>query len=382
VSDKQLECQRHRFAIPDDVTYLNCAYISPLMDTVRQAIRSGMALEARPWRITSNEFFAPVEKARSLFAQLIDATSDDIAIVPATSYGIATAALNLPVSAGQEIILLQDQYPSNVYSWRELAKNKDIRLTIVERPGDGNWTPAVLAAINDKTAFATLPNCHWMDGALLDLAVIRDRLNEVGAGFVLDASQSLGALPLGVQALQPDFLVCSGYKWLLCPYTVSFLYVHPKWHSGLALEQSPHNRINGPDFPRMHIPTDEYAAGARRFDMGERAHFTLLPGAIAALEQLIEWRPEHIAQYTGALTNDINHRARNLGLQTLPDALRANHFGGVRFRDEMPDGLITALREQKIYVSQRGESLRVTPNVYNDTGDIDRLFGVLEHYIS
>ncbi len=376
----RLECQRHRFDVPDGVTYLNCAYISPLMDTVQQAIRGGMALEAQPWKITPDEFFVPVEKARSLFAQLINATSDDIAIVPATSYGIATAALNLPVTAGQEIVMVQDQYPSNVYSWRELAKAKNVQLKIVERPGDGNWTPAVLAAINGKTAFATLPNCHWMDGALLDLTIIRDCLNQVGAGFVLDVSQSLGALPLDVQELQPDFLVSSGYKWLMCPYTVSFLYVHPKWHGGKSLEQSPHNRVNGPDFPRMHIPTDEYAAGARRFDMGERAHFTLLPGAIAALEQLIEWRPERIAQYTGALTDDINYRAGKLGLQTLPHVLRANHFAGLRFLNEIPGELITALRNQNIYVSQRGESLRITPNVYNDADDIDRLFSVLENY--
>ncbi|MDH3695610.1 MAG: aminotransferase class V-fold PLP-dependent enzyme, partial [Gammaproteobacteria bacterium] len=247
-----LDCQRHRFDIPDDVTYLNCAYISPLMDTVQRAIHGGMALEAQPWRITPEEFFAPVEKARSLFAQLINATSDDVAIVPAASYGVATAALNLPIAAGQQIVLLQDQYPSNVYSWRELEKSQYVRLRIVERLNDGDWTRAVLATINDKTAFAAIPNCHWMDGALLDLIAIRDRLNEVGAGFVLDVSQSLGALPLDVQILQPDFLVCSGYKWLMCPYTVSFLYVHPKWHNGKSLEQSPHNRVNGPDFPRMH----------------------------------------------------------------------------------------------------------------------------------
>jgi len=376
----ELVCQHHRFDIPDDVTYLNSAYISPLMDAVQRAIHGGMALEAQPWKITSDEFFAPVEKTRSLFAQLINATSSDVAIVPAASYGIATAALNLPITAGQEIVLLQDQYPSNVYSWRELAKSQNVQLRIVERPNDGDWTPVVLAAINNKTAVATLPNCHWMDGALLDLIAIRDRLNEVGAALVLDVSQSLGALPLDVQTLQPDFLVSSGYKWLLCPYTVSFLYAHPKWHDGISLEQSPHNRVNGPDFPRMHIPTDEYASGARRFDMGERAHFTLLPGAIAALEQLLEWQPERIAQYIGALSCDITQRANELGLQTLPDELRTNHFAGLRFANGFPDGLVAALRGQNIYVSQRGQSLRVTPNVYNDVNDIDRLFSVLKNY--
>ncbi len=379
--NSELKCQRHRFDIPDEVTYLNCAYISPLMDSVQRAIQEGMALEAQPWKITSDEFFAPVEQARSLFAQLINATNDDIAIVPAASYGIATAALNLPVTAGQEVVMLQDQYPSNVYSWRELAKANDIRLSVVERPDNGDWTPAVLSAINNETAFATLPNCHWMDGALLDLIAIRHRLSEVGAGFVLDVSQSLGALPLDVRTLQPDFLVCSGYKWLMCPYTVSFLYAHPKWHEGQSLEQSPHNRVNGPDFPRMHIPTDEYAVGARRFDMGERAHFTLLPGAIAALKQLLEWQPEGIAKYLAVLTDEITQRASNLDLQTLPNELRVNHFAGVRFPDGFPDGLTERLRDQRVYVSQRGESLRVTPNVYNSTNDIDRLFVVLEEFI-
>lgn len=351
------------------------------MDSVQQAIQNGLALEVQPWNLTTTEFFEPPEAARALFAQLINASVDDIAIVPSTSYGMAIAGLNLPVTEGQEIVLLQDQYPSNVYAWRELAKSKNAKLKIVERPPDGDWTPAVLAAIDANTALATLPNCHWMDGALLDLLAIRERLEKHDAAFVLDVSQSLGALPLDVEILQPDFLACSGYKWLMCPYSISFLYVHPKWHAGEPIEQSPLNRSNASDFPRMHFPTDDFMVGARRFDMGERANFTLMPGAIAALGQLLEWKPERIAHYIGALSNEITRRARELGLQTLPDSLRANHFVGLRFPDGMPEGLVEALRERNIYLSQRGESLRVTPNVYNNSNDVDRLFAVLEEYI-
>ena len=113
--------QRHLFEIPDDIAYLNCAYMSPLMKPVVAASSIGLQRKATPWTVTPQDFFTESERARGLFGRLIGAPADDVAIVPSASYGIATAAANLPVSAGQEILVLRDQFPSNVYSWRDLA---------------------------------------------------------------------------------------------------------------------------------------------------------------------------------------------------------------------------------------------------------------------
>jgi len=377
-----LPCQRHLFDLPEDVHYLNCAYISPLMHAVADAMRAGLGREMRPWEILASDFFHLPERARELFAALIGAQADDIALVPSASYGMATAAANLEVAAGRRILLLAEQYPSNVYVWREVARRRGATLKLVPRPADGDWTAAVLAAIDGEVAIAALPHNHWMDGGLLDLAAIGSALRDVGAGLAVDASQSLGALPLDVGAVRPDFLVAAGYKWMMSPYGLSYLYVAPGRQDGRPLEENPHNRADGEDFPRLAELKEDYARGARRFDAGERANFTLLPGAVSALKQLNAWTPAGIQASLAKKTAALAEAAADLGLAALPEGRRAGHFLGLRFPTAVypngpPAGLAPALAAAKVFVSLRGSSLRVTPHLYNTEADDRALLKVL-----
>jgi len=374
-----IDCQRHLFDVPDNVHYLNCAYISPLLRAARAAAEQGLQSESHPWTITAPDFFSPLERIRKDFAQLINAAADDIAIVPSASYGIATAAANIAVNRGRTILTLQDQYPSNVYVWQELARHAGATHHILERPEDNDWTTAILAAIDDNVALAALPNNHWMDGGLIDLQAVGKKLRAVGAALVVDASQSLGAMPFDVARVQPDFLVTAGYKWMLCPYGFSMLYVAPPRHSGTPLEHNPHNRLGGDDFPRLAELKNQFAEGARRFDAGERAHFILAPAASATLGQLVEWGVDDIYATLGMFTQRIAERARRFGLETLPPGLRAEHFIGLRFPlvdypDGPPAALQEHLRDANVFVSLRGSSLRVTPHLYNNDADFSALF--------
>ena len=117
-----IPCQRHLFDIPADVAYLNTAYISPLMHRVREAGERGVKRKCRPWEIFPADFFDEVETARGLFARLINAGADDVAVIPAASYGLSLAAANIEIAPGGTILVTGDQFPSNVYPWRELAK--------------------------------------------------------------------------------------------------------------------------------------------------------------------------------------------------------------------------------------------------------------------
>src|SRR5271156_3590296 len=101
-----LPCQRHLFDIPDDIAYLNCAYMSPLMKSAVKAGTAGLARKTHPWEITSDKFFTGSEDFRQTAARLIDSSPDDIAIVPSASYGVTTAARNLPLQKGQSILVL------------------------------------------------------------------------------------------------------------------------------------------------------------------------------------------------------------------------------------------------------------------------------------
>ncbi|MEH6547786.1 MAG: aminotransferase class V-fold PLP-dependent enzyme, partial [Sneathiella sp.] len=190
--------QRYLFDIPDTVTYFNCGYMSPQLKAVRAAGHYGVDRKSSPWEVTPADFFTLPEQARGLFSQLVNANATSIAIIPSASYGLAIAAKNISASAGQKILILQDQFPSNVYCWQELSARTGAEIVTINTPADYDWTTAVLAAIDDDTALAALGHIHWTDGSLLDLEAIGRKLRKHGAKLVLDITQSIGALPFDV----------------------------------------------------------------------------------------------------------------------------------------------------------------------------------------
>jgi selenocysteine lyase/cysteine desulfurase len=374
-----IPCQRHLFDIPEDVSYLNCAYMSPLMRSVLDAGHTGLGRKARPWQIRTEDFFDPEEKLRGVAGQLFNCDANDVAIVPSASYGLSTAALNLPISAGQKILVLDEQFPSNYYPWHRLAQEKDAKLVIVPWPEDGDWTSAVLAALTKDVAIAALPHTQWTSGGLLDLVLISEACRRQGTAVVLDLTQSLGAYPFDVARVQPDFAVAATYKWLLGPYTCGLMYVAPKWQQqGRPLEESWIQRDNARDFSGLIRYSDGYEPGARRFDMGERSNFALLPSATRAIEQLLAWGVGEISSTIAALTGRLIASAKELGYSTPPEHLRAPHYVCLRTREAPPKSLIEDLARNKVYVSVRATSIRVTPHVYNSEEDVNRLVAVLK----
>jgi selenocysteine lyase/cysteine desulfurase len=371
-----IPCQRDLFEVPDEIAYLNCAYMGPIPRRARAAGEVGLARKAQPWRITARDFFTESEETRALFARLVGADADGVAIIPSASYGVALAAANLPVAAGQRILTLADQFPSNVYAWRDLATRTAATLVTVPRPADYDWTAAVLAELDERTTMVALPNAHWTDGGLLDLARIGERARAVGAALVVDGSQSVGAYPFEVKAIQPDFLVCATYKWLLGPYSLGFLYAAPHRREGRPLEWNWITRAESEDFAGLVNYRDELQPGARRYDVGERSNFALLPVAKAALEQVLEWGVEEVAATLRAMTDEIASRATALDLSVAPAELRASHLIGLRAK-KLPADLPTRLAHSQVYVSVRGDSIRVSPHLYNTPADIERLFATL-----
>jgi selenocysteine lyase/cysteine desulfurase len=372
-----LACQRHLFDIPEDVAYLNCAYMSPLMREVVEVGNAGLARKEHPWEITPDKFFTGAEEFRATAAQLIGAPTECVAIVSSASYGVATAALNLPVSKGQRILVLDEQFPSNYYPWQRLEEDRGATLKTVAWPEGGDWTAAVLDALTEDVAIAALPNVQWTSGGRLDLVRIGEACRKMGAALFLDLTQSLGALPFSVRDVQPDFAVAANYKWLMGPYTTGLLYVAPKWHGGRPLEENWIQRANARDFASLILYTDAYDGGARRFDMGERSNFALLPAATRAIRQLLEWGIAEISEKAGELNRQLATKTEEMGFSSPTEELRAPHYLCLRRKDGIPAGLSEILARQKVFVSVRGSSVRVTPHVYNSAQDVERLTSCL-----
>lgn len=374
--------QRAVFDLPRGVAFLNCANMSPQLRAVTVAGLAAVTRKKAPWKTRAPDWFTEAEALRAAAARLMGADTDGIALVPAVSYGVAVAAANVPLYRGQNVVMLSEQFPSNVYAWRERAHACGATVRTVRKTPSDAWTHAVLDAIDEETAVVAVPNCHWTDGALVDLVKVGAHARAVGAALVVDASQSLGAYPLDVAAVQPDFLVSVGYKWQLGPYGLGYLYASPKWREvGQPLEASWLTRAGAEDFAGLVDYVDTYRPGARRFDMGEYPQFVLAPMACTALLQLLEWGVERVAATLRRFTDFVAAEAEAVGCAVLPSSHRVGHMLGVRLPHGIPGALPQRLMEKQVFVSVRGDAIRVSPHVYNEQSDAERLLTVLREFV-
>jgi selenocysteine lyase/cysteine desulfurase len=378
----QIPNQRHLFDIPEGVAYFNTATMGPMTKASVEAGQKGLARKLHPWTIPDTEFFADTERLRPLLAELIGADTDGIAFSPSVSYSLATAARNLPLSKDQEILVLEDQFPSNVYTWRELAKDTGATIRTVGAHGNETLSDALLGAIGPQTGIVACANVRWTDGAIMDLVAIGKRCREVGAALVLDLTQSCGALAFDVKDVQPDFVAVAAYKWLLSPYATGFLYVAPQHRSGKPLEQNWITREGSSNFARLIDYTDNYGPGAQRFDMGERSNFALLPAFEAAVRTVLGWGVVNIQETLGARNAALADALAGIGLDCPPESVRGAHYLCPLLPEHVPADLTAWLKEDGIFVSRRGDRLRITQHLFTSDGDVEHFIARLAHHLN
>ncbi|MEM7102620.1 MAG: aminotransferase class V-fold PLP-dependent enzyme [Bacteroidota bacterium] len=375
-----LNCQKSRFRLPEDIVYLNGSYMSPNLDVVEAAGIEGVKQKSHPYLIKPNDFFAANDLARSLFAELINMNEPGrIVSIPSVSYAISNAANNIPFEAGDKIILTGEQFPSNVYPWMRVAQEKGASLIFVDPPDvkdkrAAKWNKNILEAIDTKTKVVAMAQAHWTDGTLFNLPAIRERTEAVNAYLVLDCTQTIGALPFDFAKIRPDVLAVAAYKWLLGPYSIGLAYFSDRFDQGIPLEENWMNRLNSEDFSALVNYQEKYQPMANRFEVGEKSNFTLIPMLLAALEQLNSWTPEAIQDYCCKLSFPFAEKFREYGCWVEEDQYRCGHLFGIRLPENLDlEKLKTKISSSNIFVSYRGSSIRVSPNVYNTKSDMQKL---------
>lgn len=383
VDEHPLALAREAFDLPADVTYLNCAFMGPLPKVAVEAGWSGLARKARPWTVAVDDFTVPVDQLRGALAGLVGAPGDldGIAITPSVSYGVSTAAANLHLEPGQVVVVLAQQFPSDLYGWRRLADRHGGDVHAVERPVDGDWSAAVLADLDrlgDRVRVVSVPPCHWIDGGSVDLVAVSAACRRVGAALCVDTCQWLGAVPFDVAAVQPDFVFGATYKWLCGPYSIGFLWAAPHRRAGEPIEQAWSGRANSHCLACLADYTEDFQPGARRYDVGEVANFALTPAALAAAQLVASWDPAATAAHARTITDRIAAGAEAIGLHVAPRALRAPHLFGIRLGPEVDaEALAPRLADDGVHVSVRGDAVRVSAHGFNTVDDADRLLAAL-----
>lgn len=386
-STQTLSCQKHLFSLDPNVHYLNCAYMSPFMKSVERVGIEGIQLRRTPSNITSQDFFTRIQHAREFAAELIGVPEpNQIALIPSASYAMSSIARNLSIESGQNIVILDEQFPSNVYIWQRICPPGATIHTV--KPPDqlqdrGKlWNESILEAIDDNTAVVAMSHIHWASGTRFDVERISKRAREMGAAFIIDGTQSIGSYPFDMANVQPDALICATYKCLMGPYSLGFAYFSPRFNNGIPLEENWITRLGSENFSRLIHYETEYQPGAVRYDAGERSNPILVPMMNEGLKQLIEWGVENIQAYCQNLIQPLVETLPPLGYWMEDDAWRASHLFGIGMPDQLDvNTLSETLKANNIMVSVRGRYIRVSPHVYNDEADIDALLDVLKSMV-
>jgi selenocysteine lyase/cysteine desulfurase len=298
---------------------------------------------------------------------------------------VSCAAKNLTTKPGDIILALGDQFPSKYYAWRRQALVTGARFHSVSKEVGQPWSESLLEAIErlgDDIAIGTLEGHHWASAEYVDLELVIPALRDVGARVVLDLTQTIGAYPIDIPRLAPDFVVAAAYKWQFCPYGIAFLYVDEKYFDGVSIEEPWMDRDGAEDFSRLAEFTDLYQSGARRFDVSAKSSFSNIAGALSAMQLLEEWGVTHISETLATTNERIAGILESRGFETVAAATRAPHFQGARLPAIDPRRLTAQLIEYGVYASVRGDYLRIAPHLYTDDEDLARLDTALQASLS
>jgi len=377
-----MNCQKSKFILSNKISYLNCAYMSPMLKKVEKAGIAGIKQKRKPYQIVPNDFFQNVTLTKKCFSSIIDCDNHErIAIIPAASYGIANVVNNIKLNPGEEIILVDEQFPSNVYPWLAYANNKNINVVFVKRPNSLNgcgkkWNEKILKSINNKTKVVAIGHVHWADGTLFDLLSIRKKTKKVGALFIIDGTQSIGALPFSIKKFKPDALICAGYKWLMGPYGIGLAYYGPYFDKGDPIEDNWINRKGSENFSGLVEYNNEYGVFSKKYNVGQQSNFILIPMLLEGLKQITRWGVNNIQDYCKNLIGEEIKKIDKKKYWVEEESYRSNHLFGI-VPVEKDNKLLKKFKEKKISISIRGNKIRISPNVYNSKSEIKKLFECL-----
>ena len=365
----------------DGRAWLDCANQGPFPKVAAEAARKAIELKQFPENLTNEYYLDLPEQVREQFAKLIGASPAEIAITNGAGDGINYVANGLDWKEGDEIVLPWREFPSNYFAWVNLEK-RGVKVREVE-PADGRFVTAddLLGAMTGKTRLVAASHVGYTTSNFIDLPKVGAECRRRGIPLVVDASQSVGSFPFTVDDLQCDYLSAAGYKWLWCPYGTGFFYARREAQAQLEVRDIRWLNVEGATkFNRLPHDGWKLRADAGKWDAVEVSNFTNLSTARASLTLLNEIGPAAVEEHARRLTDRIvEHLPRDaITLCSPADRERRGVFVNIAARTpERTQEIWKTLRGQGIYTSVRGDTLRISPNLYNDESEVDKLLSVL-----
>ena len=368
---------KEHFALGQTI-YLNGAAHGPLPSVAIEAAEEALSWKRDPSLIDDSVYFTLPDRVRAAAAPFFGADAEEIAVVTGASTGINLVVAGLDWRPGDHVIIPAGEFPANYLPWFSL-RPKGVEITVLA--GDrGVRVEDIESAMCDRTRVVALGHVNFASGYRIDIDSVGGLCAERGVAFVIDASQSLCAVPLSSRRCAATVVSAAGYKWMCSPYGTGLFYVHPDWLQRLPVPNVNWESVSGAeDFNNLTTLELTYRPGAARHDAPETASFTNCMAMAASLEFLGSIGAESIFEHSRALLDRLIDGLPP-GFESGSDLDPTHRSTILRIVGENPGA--TAVAYQRclsagISVSLRENGIRVAPGVWNSSDDIDCLLEVL-----
>ena len=366
----------------EGATYLNLASQSPMPKSVIKAVQASIDANKFPYQITDSVFFEIPNRLRSNIARLIGAQPEEIALTTGASAGASAVAHALTWKPGDEVITSRAEFPLQYTTWLPMQEREGIRVKVVAPQEKFLTADDVIAALTPRTRLVSISLVRFDDGVLIDAARVGAACHAQGALLLVDASQACGAVPIDVQAMNVDFLVSAGYKFLLGPFGTGFCWGRPEIVAAMRPGPFYWMAAQGMDhgFSAMSFADPKPASGAKRWDAAETANYFNHAALDASLDFILQIGPETALNHAHNLIEQLFERLPKDRCTPASPLDRAHRGPYACFAARTPEktvALYDKLRKENVIVSLREGNIRVSPYLFNTERDIDRLISVI-----
>jgi len=365
----------------EDATYLNLAAQSPMPKVAHRAVQTAIEWKKFPHHIADSAYFEVPNRIRASIAKLIGASSEEIALTTGASSGMSAVAYGLTWKPGDEVLTARGEFPLQYTTWKPMEAREGIVMKVVAPRERFITADDFLAAMTPRTRLVSVSLVRFDNAVLLDAARIAAACHAQGALLLLDVSQACGGMPLDVNVLGADFMVCAGYKWLLSPYGTGFFWARnehtDKMRPGPFYWAAAEGAEN---FHSLAFENPKPVRGARRWDMAETSNYFNFAAMDASLQFVLQFGPETVEAHNRKLIDFLFERLpkdRCVAASPLDSAHRGPYGCFAARTPEKTAELYQKLVKEKIFTSLREGNIRVSPHLYNSERDIDRLIAAI-----
>lgn len=371
---------QNEFPNANNVCYLNTASEGLLPLSALRALQEAAAMKQKPQVLGDSQYFELPQRCRSLLARMLHCTADDIALIPSTSYAMSMMAHSLPLNSGDQVLIVEKDFPSNNFAWEPL-RERGIQIRTVPFVADADQTARILEALTPPARVLSLSVVHFFTGFRYDLQLISEVCRQKEIVLIVDAIQAAGTIEINLQETHVDALCAAAHKWQLSPSGTGFLYVNPELRRRLTVPVSGwmHNK-NASRFSEADMFTHEPATATKRYELGT-APYILFAAYEQSLRVLLESRISYIEEHNIKLAERMRTFFREIGWKQPVNPIPSPFCSVCPPEQFNTADLLRVLSEQEVFVAVRANHLRMTPHLYNTDQHIDRFCEVMKSAI-